>query len=112
METVILYALGTFSGIFMIYLLGIMVAPYKPNKIKNDHFECGLPASSDVPQKANFNYFIFAIMFIIIDMAGLFFSLFVFSDNTHALKITAIFSGILFIAVTVAMKEYRHAQNS
>ncbi len=106
-ETVFLYTLGTFVGIVAIYLLGTMVSPLRPNLVKNDHFECGLPASSSQPTKANFGYFIFAIMFIVIDMAGMFFSLFVFSKDNHALMIAAIFAGILFVALSVAMKEYR-----
>jgi NADH-quinone oxidoreductase subunit A len=112
METVLLYALGIFGGVFVLYLLGIMVAPYAPNDVKNDHFECGLPPSSEVPLKANFGYFIFAIAFIIFDMSGLFFSLFVFDSSEYALKIAMVFGVLLFAAITISMKEYRHAKNS
>jgi len=112
METVLLYALGILGGVFLLYLIGIMVAPYKPNDVKNDHFECGLPPSSEVPLKANFGYFIFAIAFIIFDMSGLFFSLFVFDDTEYSLKIAMVFGILLFAAVTISMKEYRYAKNS
>jgi NADH-quinone oxidoreductase subunit A len=112
METILLYALGIFGGVFVLYLLGIMVAPYAPNDVKNDHFECGLPPSSEVPLKANFGYFIFAIAFIIFDMSGLFFSLFVFDSSEDALKIAMLFGVLLFAAITISMKEYRHAKNS
>jgi len=112
METVLLYALGILGGVFLLYLIGIMVAPYKPNDVKNDHFECGLPPSSEVPLKANFGYFIFAIAFIIFDMSGLFFSLFVFDDSAESLKIAMIFGILLFAAVTISMKEYRYDKNS
>jgi NADH-quinone oxidoreductase subunit A len=112
METILLYALGILGGVFVLYLLGIMVAPYAPNDVKNDHFECGLPPSSEVPLKANFSYFIFAIAFIIFDMSGLFFSLFVFDSSEYALKIAMVFGVLLFAAITISMKEYRHAKNS
>jgi NADH-quinone oxidoreductase subunit A len=112
MDTVLIYALGIFGAIFVLYLLGIMIAPYKPNDIKNDHFECGLPPSSEVPLKANFGYFIFAIAFIIFDMAGLFFSLFVFDNTEYSLKIAMLFGILLFAAVTISMKEYRYDKNS
>jgi NADH-quinone oxidoreductase subunit A len=108
-ETVFLYALGSFLGVFAIYLLGVFVSPFRPNRIKNDHFECGLPSSSSMAQKANFGYFVFAILFIVIDMAGLFFSLFVFSNNTHALTMAALLAGILFVALSISMKEYKRA---
>jgi NADH-quinone oxidoreductase subunit A len=62
--------------------------------------------------KANFNYFIFGIAFIVFDMAGLFFSLFVFADSPKAMTWAMAFGLVLFIAITVSMKEYRHGQNS
>jgi NADH-quinone oxidoreductase subunit A len=106
METIFLYSIGTIFGVFLIYILGISIAPYLPDSVKNDHFECGLPPSSEMPQKANFNYFSFAIMFIVIDMAGLFFSIFIFTENRETLINLAIFSLILFVALSFAMKEY------
>jgi NADH-quinone oxidoreductase subunit A len=112
METILIYALGIFAGVFILYLLGIMVAPFAPNDVKNDHFECGLPPSSEVPLKANFGYFIFAIAFIIFDMAGLFFSLFVFDNTEYSLKIAMVFGTLLFAAVTISMKEYRYAKSA
>lgn len=142
METVVIYALGVLGGVFTLYLLGIMVAPYMPNDVKNDHFECGLPPSSEVPMKANFSYFIFAIAFIIFDMAGLFFSLFVFSiekenesnkdlvaqemeqavnngvvflqgaEPGDAFTYAMVFGFLLFLAITISMKEYRNAKSS
>jgi NADH-quinone oxidoreductase subunit A len=112
MGTILIFTIGIFGGVFLLYLLGIIVAPYRPDEVKTDHFECGLPPSSEVPLKANFNYFIFAIAFIVFDMAGLFFSLFVFSNNPFALKIAIVFGILLFIAITISMKEYRNVKVS
>jgi len=112
METILLYSVGVLGGVFVLYLLGIMVAPYVPNDVKNDHFECGLPPSSEVPLKAKFSYFIFAIAFIVFDMSGLFFSLFVFDDTEYSLKVAMVFGILLFAAITISMKEYRHVKNS
>ncbi len=112
METILIYASGILAGIILLYFLGIMVAPFNPGEVKNDHFECGLPPSSEVPMKANFGYFIFAIAFIVFDMAGLFFSLFVFADNPEALKWAMVFGVLMFAAITISMKEYRNAKSS
>ncbi len=112
METILIYSTGILAGVLLLYLIGIMVAPFNPGEIKNDHFECGLPPSSEVPMKANFNYFIFAIAFIVFDMAGLFFSLFVFSDSSEALKWAMVFGTLLFAAITISMKEYRNAKSA
>jgi NADH-quinone oxidoreductase subunit A len=62
--------------------------------------------------KANFSYFIFAIAFIVFDMAGLFFSLFVFADSSEALNMAMIFGLLLFSAITVSMKEYRNVKSA
>ena len=112
MGTVLFFSVGVTIGVILLYLLGIGVAPYNPNSIKTDHFECGLPPSSEVPAKANFDYFVFGIAFIVFDMAGLFFSLFVFAHSASALKWAMVFGGLLFVAITVSMKEYRHGKNS
>jgi NADH-quinone oxidoreductase subunit A len=112
MGTVLFFAAGILLGIILLYLLGIAVAPLNPTEIKNDHFECGLPPSSEVPMKANFGYFIFAIAFIVFDMAGLFFSLFVFSNSKDALNWAMVFGILLFAAITISMKEYRNAKSA
>lgn len=112
MDIILIFSAGILGGVILLYLLGIAVAPFNPTNIKNDHFECGLPPSSEVPMKANFNYFIFAIAFIVFDMAGLFFSLFVFADNQKALNWAMFFGILLFAAITVSMKEYRNAKNT
>jgi len=112
METILIYASGILAGVLLLYFLGIIVAPFNPGEVKNDHFECGLPPSSEVPMKANFGYFIFAIAFIVFDMAGLFFSLFVFADNEISLQWAAVFGLLLFVAITISMKEYRNAKSA
>ncbi|AZV47113.1 NADH:ubiquinone oxidoreductase subunit A [Nautilia sp. PV-1] len=112
MGTILFFAAGILLGVILLYLIGIAVAPLNPSEIKNDHFECGLPPSSEVPMKANFGYFIFAIAFIVFDMAGLFFSLFVFADSTDALNWAMVFGILLFAAITISMKEYRNAKSS
>ena len=88
-----------------------MNAPYDPQTVKNDHFECGLPVSSATPKRANFGFFIFAILFIIADMSGLFFTLVVFADNLHAQLIASIFALILAVSMSIAMREYNSVKD-
>lgn len=64
-----------------------------------------------MPKKANFGFFMFAIMFVVADMTGLFFTLFVYAGDPHAQAIAAIFAIIMAIAVTIAMKEFHHAED-
>jgi len=112
METFLIYAAGVTLAVFLLYFVGIALAPYAPSTVKNEHFECGLPASSSVPKKANFGFFVYAIMFIVADMTGLFFTLFVYTDTKHASMIAALFAVIMAVAITIAMKEHRYAEDS
>jgi len=111
LDNFILYTIGISLSIFVIYFIGIMKAPYNPQIVKNEHFECGLPASSATPKRANFGFFIFAILFIIVDMSGLFFTLIVFADNLHAQLIASIFALILAVSMSIAMKEYKNVKD-
>lgn len=103
--------MGISFGVFFIYFVGILVAPYSPNKIKNEHFECGLPPSSSQPKKANFGFFMFAIMFIVADMTGLFFTLFVYASSLHSQIIAIVFALIMAVAIGIAMKEFGYVEN-
>ena len=111
MDNFILYTIGISVSIFIIYFSGILKAPYDPQAVKNDHFECGLPVSSATPKRANFGFFIFAILFIIADMSGLFFTLVVFADNFHTQIIASIFALVLAVSMSIAMREYNNAKD-
>ncbi len=105
MEIFTFYAVGISLSVFALYFFGVAVAPYVPDKVKNDYFECGLPVSSSMPKKMNFGFFVYAIMFIVVDMTGLFLTLFVYATSSRAKIIAAIFTIIISVAVSIAMKE-------
>ena len=111
-ETFLMYALAVSTAVFLLYLLGVSLAPYAPSDIKNEHFECGLPASSSTPKKANFGFFIYAIMFIVADMTGLFFTLFVYGTDKHTYMIASVFALIVAFAISIAMRELNKGQNN
>lgn len=115
METFLVYSISVSVGVFLLYLFGISVAPYNPSDIKNEHFECGLPASSTTVKKANFGFFHYAIMFIVADMTGLFFTLFVFEQDAQHSVMGAVFAMVMALALTLASRELEkenNAQNS
>ena len=111
-ETFLIYTLGVVVAIFLLYFLGISLAPYAPNRVKNEHFECGLPASSATPKKANFGFFVYAIMFIVADMSGLFFSLFVFNTDKETSIIASLFAFIIAFAIFMATNELQKEENA
>ena len=111
-EIFFVYALGVTVFVFLLYFLGIALAPYAPSSIKNEHFECGLPASSSTPKKANFGFFVYAIMFIVADMTGLFFSLFVFGLDKHSSIMASLFALIIALALTLAKRELQKEEKN
>jgi len=104
-ETFFIYGLGVSTAVFLLYFLGVALAPYAPSAIKNEHFECGLPASASTPKKANFGFFVYAIMFIVADMTALFVALFVFGLDRKASMVASIFVLVMAIAISLAMRE-------
>ena len=115
-ELFFIYALGVIVGIFLLYFLGVALAPYAPNSLKNEHFECGLPASASTPKKANFGFFVYAIMFIVADMSTLFVSLFVFGLDKHSSMMASLFvlimAGAIYLAMQELHKEEKNVKNS
>ena len=110
MEQFFIYAIGVTLGVFLLYFIGISLAPHEPGRVKNDHFECGLPASSAQPRRANYGFFVYAIMFIVADMTGLFFTLFTFDLQKRTALIAALFALLVATAVTLAMREMQQAE--
>jgi len=111
MEQFLIYAISLMLAVFLLYFVGVAIAPYDPDSVKSDHFECGLPASSEQPRRANYGYFVYAIMFIVADMTGLFFALFVFDTDRRASIVAALFAVAVAIAVTLAMREIQLSQS-
>jgi len=104
-EDFFIYALGVSGAVFLLYFLGIALAPYKPSSVKNEHFECGLPPSAQTPKKANFGFFVYAIVFVVTDMTGLFVSLFVYNTDKHTTLIASVFVLVMALALALSMRE-------
>ena len=105
MESFLVYTAGLTFAVFLLYFIGVAIAPYDPGSVKNDHFECGLPVSSEQPRRANYGFFVYAIMFIVADMTGLFFTLFVFGLEGRNALIGGLFALLVATAITLAMRE-------
>ena len=105
MEQFLVYAVGVTLAVFLLYFVGVALAPYDPGSVKNDHFECGLPAGSDQPRRANYGFFVYAIMFVVADMTGLFFTLFVFGAEGRTAVLAAAFALLMAVAVALASRE-------
>jgi NADH-quinone oxidoreductase subunit A len=81
-------------------VLSRIVAPRKPNPIKQSTYECGLETVGDSWVQFKAQYYIFALVFLVFDVETVF--LFPWALSLKQLPLFAVLEGVLFIAILVA----------
>jgi NADH-quinone oxidoreductase subunit A len=98
-----------FIGVFLIIapvfpalalLIPRLIAPRKPNPIKQQTYECGIETVGDTWVQFRIQYYIFALVFLIFDVEMVF--LFPWAVSFDFLPLFAVLEGILFILILVA----------
>jgi len=98
-----------FIGLFIVVavvLLGLplvinaIVAPRKPNPIKNETYECGIETVGDTWVQFKSQYYIYALVFVIFDIEAVF--LFPWAVAFNQLELFAVFEMIVFILILAA----------
>ena len=77
-----------------------LVAPKKPNPIKQSTYECGIETVGESWVQFKAQYYIFALVFLIFDVETVF--LFPWALALNALPFFAVAEGILFILILMA----------
>jgi len=77
-----------------------LVAPHKPNPIKQSTYECGIETVGDSWVQFKAQYYIFALIFLVFDVETVF--LFPWALSLNKMGLFVVFEGILFIGVLVA----------
>jgi NADH:ubiquinone oxidoreductase subunit 3 (subunit A) len=77
-----------------------LVAPRKPNPIKQSTYECGLETVGDSWVQFKAQYYIFALVFLVFDVETVF--LFPWALSIKQLPLFVVLEGVLFIAILVA----------
>ena len=72
----IVFVVVMFLAGLALWVLSVAVAPRDPHPVKEDTYECGLPAPEPIIASVNFQYYFYAIIFIAMDIAGVFFVLY------------------------------------
>ncbi|ADU97459.1 NADH-ubiquinone/plastoquinone oxidoreductase chain 3 [Thermovibrio ammonificans HB-1] len=72
----VVFVVVMFLAGLSLWLLSVAVAPRDPHPVKEDTYECGLPAPEPIIASVNFQYYFYAIIFIAMDIAGVFFVLY------------------------------------
>ena len=95
-----------FIGIFLLLapifpilalLIPRVIAPKKPNLIKQQPYECGIETVGDSRVQFKVQYYIYALVFLIFDVELIF--LFPWAAAYNQIPLFAVVEGILFIAI-------------
>lgn len=98
-----------FIGVFLVLapifpimalLIPRIIAPKKPNRIKQDTYECGMETFGDTWVQFKVQYYIYALVFLVFDVEIVF--LYPWAVSFDLLPLFAVFEGIIFIAILVA----------
>ena len=85
-------------------LAGYFLGPQKPNKIKNDTYECGMETFGPSWVQFRVQYYIFALVFVVFDVEMVF--LFPFAAAFDALQFYAIVEAAIFVLILAAALVY------
>jgi len=98
-----------YIGLFMIVgmiipiaalLIARLLAPRKPNAIKQSTYECGIETVGDNWVQFKAQYYIFGLVFLVFDVETVF--LFPWAVSLNKLPLFAVFEGIIFIIILLA----------
>ena len=85
-------------------ILSLLLAPRKPNPIKQSTYECGMETVGDSWVQFKAQYYVFALVFLVFDVEVVF--LFPWAVSLNALPMFAVLEGIIFILILVAGLAY------
>ena len=81
-------------------LIARLLAPRKPNAIKQSTYECGIETVGDSWVQFKAQYYVFGLVFLVFDVETVF--LFPWAVALNKLPIFAVFEGIIFILILLA----------
>jgi NADH:ubiquinone oxidoreductase subunit 3 (subunit A) len=97
-----------FIGVFLVLapvfpisalLIPRLIAPRKPNRTKQETYECGIETVGDAYVQFKVQYYIFALVFLIFDVETVF--LYPWAVAFNQIPLFAVLEGVLFIMVLV-----------
>lgn len=110
LPVMILLAVGLGLGSLIVFLSHIL-GPKIKNKLKDQPFECGVPALGDTKQRFSVRFYLVAILFLLFDVEAIFFFPFalVYREylgvNTFILLEMGLFVGILLVGYIYILRK-------
>jgi NADH:ubiquinone oxidoreductase subunit 3 (subunit A) len=91
-------------------IISRLLAPHKPNAIKQQTYECGLETVGEAWVQFKIQYYIFALVFLVFDVETVF--LFPWAAAFDKLPLFAVLEGVLFIVILLAGLIYTWRKNA
>ncbi len=97
-----------FIGVFLVVapvfpigalLIPRLIAPRKPNRTKQETYECGIETVGDAYVQFKIQYYIFALVFLIFDVETVF--LYPWAVSFNQIPLFAVLEGVLFLMILV-----------
>jgi NADH-quinone oxidoreductase subunit A len=96
----VLIFIGAGAGLGAILIIvGLLVAPHRPDEEKNSPYECGFEAFEDSRMRFDVRYYLVAILFIIFDLEIAF--LFPWAVAIKQIGLFGLFAMAVFLAVLI-----------
>lgn len=83
-------------------LLPVLVAPKKPNRRKEEVYECGIETKGNIRIQFKSQYYVYALMFLIFDIETIFLFPWAVALGNPELSLFVVFEGVIFIAILFA----------
>lgn len=102
-----------YIGVFMVVSLALpavaitlagILAPKKPNPIKNSTYECGIETVGDTWVQFKAQYYVYALIFLVFDIEAVF--LFPWALAFDFLGLYAVLEGVLFVLILAGALAY------
>jgi len=81
-------------------LISFLIAPKKPNPIKQSTYECGMETVGENWIQFRAQYYVFALVFLVFDVEAVF--LFPWAVSLGQLPVFAVIEGIIFVLILFA----------
>lgn len=71
----IVFVIALLATAILFWLIALLYAPKGESVAKHVPYECAVPPEGPLPKKSNFRFYFFGILFLTMDMVGMFIAL-------------------------------------
>ncbi len=107
-SAVLVFILVGIGLVLFTFFFSSLIRPHRPDKVKNETYECGIPAVGESWTQFNNRFYIIGLIFVIFDVEAVFLFPWAVAYNSlglFALIEMVIFIGILLVGLVYAWKK-------